>query len=94
MHHNPWGNDDLMDVNADQDDWSKDAFTLACVPSILMFLGSGAFESAPTPAPVPVPGMVVDPSCERAPPPREGEGSSKIAIRRRKSYAILVFVEV
>ena len=20
---NPWGNDDLMDVNADQDDWSK-----------------------------------------------------------------------
>lgn len=23
MHHNPWGNDDLMDVNADQDDWSE-----------------------------------------------------------------------
>lgn len=23
-HHNPWGTDDLMDVNADQDDWSKD----------------------------------------------------------------------
>ena len=21
-HSNPWGNDDLMDVNADQDDWS------------------------------------------------------------------------
>lgn len=20
---NPWGNDDLMDVNADQDDWSE-----------------------------------------------------------------------
>ena len=53
MHHNPWGNDDLMDVNADQDDWSKDAFTLSCIPSILMFLGSGAFESAPTPAPAP-----------------------------------------
>ena len=25
MHHNPWGSDDLMDVNADQDDWSKSA---------------------------------------------------------------------
>ncbi len=23
MHHNPWGGDDLMDVNADQDDWSE-----------------------------------------------------------------------
>ena len=23
MHQNPWGNDDLMDVNADQDDWSE-----------------------------------------------------------------------
>ena len=23
MHQNPWGSDDLMDVNADQDDWSE-----------------------------------------------------------------------
>ena len=23
---NPWGNDDLMDVNADEDDWSKYCF--------------------------------------------------------------------
>ena len=23
---NPWGNDDLMDVNADQDDWSEIVF--------------------------------------------------------------------
>ena len=29
-HHNPWGTDDLMDVNADQDDCSK--YTPAHVP--------------------------------------------------------------
>lgn len=23
QHSNPWGNDDLMDINADQDDWSE-----------------------------------------------------------------------
>ncbi|KAI0093158.1 ARM repeat-containing protein [Irpex rosettiformis] len=27
-HANPWGNDDLMDVNADQDDWSAYSFVL------------------------------------------------------------------
>lgn len=25
---NPWGNDDLMDVNADQDDWSEKSLSL------------------------------------------------------------------
>ena len=25
---NPWGSDDLMDVNADQDDWSEVVFRL------------------------------------------------------------------
>ncbi|KAJ3559364.1 hypothetical protein NM688_g390 [Phlebia brevispora] len=44
MHHNPWGNDDLMDVNADQDDWS--AFETAPSPA-----------HAPAPAHVPVIGL-------------------------------------
>lgn len=43
---NPWGTDDLMDVNADQDDWSKLAFR---PPADLKTLtsGLGAFETAP-----------------------------------------------
>lgn len=43
---NPWGNDDLMDVNADQDDWSEIVF---CLPANLQTLSSdpGAFETAP-----------------------------------------------
>jgi SCY1-like protein 1 len=28
---NPWGNDDLMDINADQDDWSEIVFCLPVV---------------------------------------------------------------
>lgn len=43
---NPWGNDDLMDVNADQDDWSEMIF---CPRANLQVLTSdpGAFETAP-----------------------------------------------
>lgn len=29
---NPWGSDDLMDVNADQDDWSEMVFCLPVDP--------------------------------------------------------------
>lgn len=44
--HNPWGNDDLMDVNADQDDWSE---MVPCLLLNLQTLSSdpGAFETAP-----------------------------------------------
>lgn len=45
---NPWGTDDLIDINADQDDWSESVFCL--LHRKLTFLYSGAFESAPTPA--------------------------------------------
>ena len=43
---NPWGNDDLMDVNADQDDWSEIVF---CPLTKLQISTSdpGAFETAP-----------------------------------------------
>ena len=43
---NPWGNDDLMDINADQDDWSE---MVLCLPQGLQTLKSdpGAFETAP-----------------------------------------------
>jgi SCY1-like protein 1 len=43
---NPWGNDDLMDVNADQDDWSEMVFY---PHTIIQMLTSdrGAFETAP-----------------------------------------------
>jgi len=42
---NPWGNDDLMDVNADQDDWS--AFEAAPV------LGHETYDKQPVKAPAP-----------------------------------------
>lgn len=32
---NPWGNDDLMDVNADQDDWSEMVSYLPANPQTL-----------------------------------------------------------
>lgn len=43
---NPWGTDDLMDVNADQDDWSE---MVSCLLMNLYMLSSdlGAFETAP-----------------------------------------------
>ena len=43
---NPWGNDDLMDINADQDDWSE---IVICLPGGLQTLryDPGAFETAP-----------------------------------------------
>ena len=50
---NPWGNDDLMDVNADEDDWSE------CAPAhrsrleggvLIIPISIGAFETA-APAP-------------------------------------------
>ncbi|KAL4248157.1 Catalytically Inactive Kinase-Related Protein [Abortiporus biennis] len=43
---NPWGSDDLMDVNADQDDWS--AFETAPAPVIGL-----EYDRAPTPPPQP-----------------------------------------
>jgi SCY1-like protein 1 len=42
---NPWGNDDLMDVNADQNDWSE-VSSHACELTTLTS-GLGAFETAP-----------------------------------------------
>ena len=43
---NPWGNDDLMDVNADQDDWSEMVFYPRA--SVQMLTSDrGAFETAP-----------------------------------------------
>jgi len=43
---NPWGSDDLMDVNADQDDWSEMVFRLSMSLRILIS-DPGAFETAP-----------------------------------------------
>ena len=43
---NPWGNDDLMDVNADQDDWSE--LISHSLPNLqLLTSDPGAFETAP-----------------------------------------------
>ena len=42
---NPWGND-LMDVNADQDDWSKMTFSPHAIVRMLTSY-PGAFETAP-----------------------------------------------
>jgi len=43
---NPWGNDDLMDVNADQGDWSEMVFRPRS--SVQMLTSDrGAFEAAP-----------------------------------------------
>nr|VWP01486.1 ESCRT-II complex subunit VPS22 [Ganoderma boninense] len=48
---NPWGNDDLMDVNADEDDWSKCAASFVVLKgSIHVRVSIGAFETA-APAP-------------------------------------------
>lgn len=43
---NPWGNDDLMDVNADQDDWSE-MILWSCTNLQMLTSGLGAFETAP-----------------------------------------------
>ena len=46
---NPWGNDDLMDVNADQDDWSEDHRALRLTSILITDVGhAGAFETAST----------------------------------------------
>jgi hypothetical protein len=51
---NPWGNDDLIDVNADEDDWSSlfyhgsSSYTEQCI---------GAFETAQPTADVPANGF-------------------------------------
>ena len=42
----PWGNDDLMDLNADQDDWSEMVSCPHANPQMLT-PGPGAFETAP-----------------------------------------------
>ena len=42
-HANPWGNDDLMDVNADQDDWSEYLGGIGLQQTLMSF--AGAFES-------------------------------------------------
>ncbi|KAL1942784.1 hypothetical protein VTO73DRAFT_5024 [Trametes versicolor] len=53
----PWGNDDLMDVNADEDDWS--AFETAPIPSVQdSGLGFGTIGSTPTPDPWAAPAPV------------------------------------
>lgn len=52
---NPWGSDDLMDVNADQDDWSKYRGYLVTQKQLLMCSHAGAFESAPAPVAQPKP---------------------------------------
>lgn len=43
---NPWGSDDLMDVNADQDDWSEMVFWPRTKVQMLTS-DPGAFEAAP-----------------------------------------------
>jgi SCY1-like protein 1 len=43
---NPWGTDDLMDVNADQDDWSE-SLKIATEFLSVTSAFAGAFESAP-----------------------------------------------
>jgi SCY1-like protein 1 len=43
---NPWGNDDLMDINADQDDWSEMVFFSRANLQMLTS-NPGAFETAP-----------------------------------------------
>ncbi|PBK74289.1 hypothetical protein ARMSODRAFT_951920 [Armillaria solidipes] len=48
MDSNPWGSDDLIDVNADDDDWSEIAVAFHdSVQSLIHVIG--AFETAPTP---------------------------------------------
>ncbi|RPD63710.1 ARM repeat-containing protein [Lentinus tigrinus ALCF2SS1-6] len=67
-HANPWGNDDLMDVNADEDDWS--AFETAPAPSTVPDdFGFGNIHShAPVadpwdvPAPAPKPPVAPQPT--------------------------------
>lgn len=49
LQGNPWGTDDLMDVNADQDDWSKCSVGLALAPCSNAVFTSAAFETAPAP---------------------------------------------
>ena len=41
---NPWGNDDLIDVNADEDDWSR--YPVLNARPLFTYV-SGAFETAP-----------------------------------------------
>lgn len=43
---NPWGSDDLMDVNADQDDWSE-IISHPLTNLQILTSDSGAFETAP-----------------------------------------------
>lgn len=49
LQGNPWGTDDLMDVNADQDDWSKCSVGLSFAPCSNAVFISAAFETAPAP---------------------------------------------
>lgn len=48
---NAWGNDDLIDVNADEDDWA--AFESAPVPEIVVPPPQSYYVSAPASSPVP-----------------------------------------
>ena len=48
---NAWGNDDLIDVNADNDDWA--AFESAPVPEIVVPPPQDYYVSSPAPAPAP-----------------------------------------
>jgi len=76
--HNSWGTDDLIDVNADEDDWSE--FNIR--PVVPQFIESafsftkGAFESAPTKTPA-------KPSLSRGP------GSSWMTDQCSKSFGSL-----
>lgn len=48
LDSNPWGSDDLIDVNADDDDWSEIAVAFHdLIQSLIHEIG--AFETAPTP---------------------------------------------
>jgi len=46
---NPWGTDDLIDINADEDDWSEWVFVALDFDCLIrrLLLVVGAFENAP-----------------------------------------------
>lgn len=63
---NAWGTDDLMDVNADTDDWSTSGETTTLIIA--------AFESAPEPVAAPPPqSYYTQPKTEPTPKPKPAE---------------------
>jgi SCY1-like protein 1 len=64
---NPWGTDDLIDINADQDDWSKLYFCAKESVKTDDHRITGAFESAPAPLivePKPLPASGLGPKLQ------------------------------